>query len=210
MTRRSRLLAGAGCLLLALLTLALAGAWLCSGTACRTPEVDSKLLATFAGLRDAPLDRVASLVTWLGSILLLGPLVAALAVQRLIAGRRREAAFLLLSLGGATLLGQAVKIGAARPRPDLHEVLGALPDTASFPSAHAMQAMAGLLALALLSPPPARCAALVVAALLALLVGATRLYLQVHFPTDVLFGLIAGGLWTIGVGLLLKMPFGWR
>ncbi len=208
--RIRRPIAGAGCLLLALLTLALAAAWLCPGSRCRVPALDAALLSALAAARSPVLDVAAGLVTWLGSILLLGPLAAGLAVHRLRAGRWREAVLPVCSLGGALAVGQIVKAWAARPRPALHEVVGMLPDGASFPSGHALQAMAGWLAIALSCPPPARRPALVAARLLAVLVGATRLYLQVHFPTDVLFGLIAGALWASGVALLMNMSSNWR
>jgi undecaprenyl-diphosphatase len=111
----------------------------------------------------------------------------------------RVLAFLPLALLGATALAQAAKVLVARPRPDLFPALVAMPADASFPSAHAMQATA--FALAWLLRPGARPGPLAaaVAVLLVLAVAGSRVYLQVHFPTDVLFGMTAAALWVVAL-----------
>src|SRR5262245_24574649 len=113
--------------------------------------------------------------------------------------RRRNAALMVLaSSAGGTLITHLTKIGFARPRPDLvpHEVYV---DTMSFPSGHAMMSAVVYLTLgALLARTEARRRVkiyiLAMAVLLTLLVGASRIYLGVHWPTDVLAG------WALGAG----------
>ena len=82
--------------------------------------------------------------------------------------------------------------------------------TLSFPSGHAMVSAAVYLSLAVLAarlvrPRHAKVYVVAVAATLTVAVGVTRVYLGVHYPTDVLAGWIAGGLWALlcGVAALL-------
>ncbi|ADH64974.1 phosphoesterase PA-phosphatase related protein [Allomeiothermus silvanus DSM 9946] len=108
-----------------------------------------------------------------------------------------------LSLGGAAVLNQASKLFFARARPHLFPQLTPEHDY-SFPSGHTMASLALVLALyTLLAPRFPRAARWVLALGLpwALLVGLSRLYLQVHYPSDVLAGWALSVLWVIGVGL---------
>jgi undecaprenyl-diphosphatase len=116
------------------------------------------------------------------------------------------AAFVTMSLAGGTLLGVFLKDLYGRPRPDLvaHVVAVATP---SFPSGHAMQAAIVWLTLgALLSRAvPGRAGRLYVlgaACALTLAVGSSRVYLGVHWPTDVLAGWCVGSAWAMGCWLV--------
>lgn len=118
----------------------------------------------------------------------------------LLARRFRAALFTALAVPGGILLSTLMKIGYDRPRPDLvpHE---AMVYTASFPSGHAMMSAVTYLTLAALLSrvqPEMRLKAylLTMALLLTLLVGASRVYLGVHWPTDVLAGWTAGAAWA--------------
>ena len=155
-----------------------------------------------------------AIVTHFGSIWLLLPLAGAGAVWLGFRGRRRESGFLLLALLGATALAQLVKLWVARPRPDLYAMsfVPPLPMPAdwSFPSAHSMQAAALATALFLVltrqraewhNPLTATLAMLVAA--LVVSVGLSRIYLQVHFPSDVLAGILAGAFWVLGLHAMM-------
>ena len=121
------------------------------------------------------------------------------------------AAFVVVSLAGGTLLGALLKDLYDRPRPDLVAHLVAVA-TPSFPSGHAMQSAIVWLTLgALLSRAvpgrPARLYVLGAACALALAVGSSRVYLGVHWPTDVLAGWCIGSAWAMGcwlVAVLMK------
>lgn len=113
--------------------------------------------------------------------------------------RRGHAAMMVLgSVASGTLVSQLLKVGFARPRPDLvphaTEVF-----TASFPSGHAMMSAVVYLTLGTLlarteSRRRVKSYVMAVAAVLTLLVGLSRIYLGVHWPSDVVAG------WALGAG----------
>lgn len=168
---------------------------------CSVPAIDRTILDVLHSLRTPALDAFFAGVTWLGSMFVLLPVASVLAAWLWRRGRQRSAGVIALSLGGAWLLAHAAKAVIARPRPELHEALVAMPEDLSFPSAHTLQATAFALAVALafrqgwLWP---------VTALVVALVALSRLWLQVHFPSDVVFGFAAALCWTLGAHVLLE------
>ncbi len=153
--------------------------------------------------RNPWLDSLFAAVTWFGSLAVLLPL-ALLVWWR---GRGdRNAAFVALALIGASALGHLAKLVAARPRPELFPPLIQMPEDWSFPSAHAAQVTA--FALAWLLRPGAAPGRIEIAVLFATVtaVFASRLYLQVHFPSDVVAGALLATLWVL---LLRRLP-AWR
>ena len=166
----------------------------------RLPAWDQAGLALAHAARAPWLDSLFAIVTWLGSLAVLLPL--ALLVWWRWRGAR-SAAFVALALVGASALGHLVKLIAARPRPDLFPPLIAMPEDWSFPSAHAVQVTAFALAW-LLRPgtSPGRMEIVVLVAA-AVLVCTSRLYLQVHFPSDVLAGALLATLWVV---FLRRLP----
>jgi len=118
---------------------------------------------------------------------------------------RREALLLVALLLSERLLVTLLKLLFGRSRPD---PLGHLDSvhTLSFPSGHSTNAMTLALGLALLlAPERHRKPALAAALLFAFAVGATRLVLGVHWPSDVAAGWALGALWTM---LLLRLTAG--
>lgn len=120
----------------------------------------------------------------------------------LVLTRKRHAAWMVLvSVTGGMLVSNLLKWGFARPRPDLvpHATVVY---TQSFPSGHAMLSAAVYLTLgALLARTQARkrvkAYLLAVAAALTLVVGISRVYLGVHWPTDILAGWAMGAGWAL-------------
>lgn len=147
------------------------------------------------------LEIAARDITSLGSAAVLF-LVVALSLGYLLVTRRPGPAILLVvAVGGGQILSSLLKIGFSRVRPDLvpHSV-----DvyTASFPSGHAMLAAVTYLTLAaiLASVERERRRRLYVlgaAVFLTILVGTSRVYLGVHWPTDVLAGWCLGSAWAV-------------
>jgi len=117
--------------------------------------------------------------------------------------RLAEAAWLAVSLLGASLIDWVLKAVIDRPRPQIVPHLAQV-SNASFPSGHAMiSAAVYLTAGAMLCEAlPRRRGRLVVmgfAGALVVLIGASRVYLGVHWPSDVLAGWCLGGLWALAV-----------
>ena len=161
---------------------------------------DSPVAAWLADHRVGWLTATMRAVTQLGSLRLIAPLVALTALLLLVRARRPAAAALLVTAAaGASLLVVLVKLLIGRARPEVDGVL-VLADSFSFPSAHSAQAVATYGAFAYLAGHAAprwgqRVAAWTAAALIALLVGFSRLYLDVHWLTDVLGGYALGAAW---------------
>lgn len=178
----------------------------CPGGQCVVPAVDATGLSLAHGWRSAWLDMFAASVTWAGSLYVLLPLALVLAWRDARLCGWKRAAFLPLALLGAAAVVHLAKLIVARPRPDLFPPLTMMPTDASFPSAHAMQVTA--LVLALLLRPGFRPGGAAWSAGVALvaLVGLSRIYLQVHFPSDVLIGIAVGALLVLA---LRELPF-WR
>jgi undecaprenyl-diphosphatase len=175
----------------------------CPAGDCRPTGADRLILSALEAHRLPYLDAFFRGVTWLGSIAVLLPLALLLAWRYAQRGMRGAALLMSGSLAGAWLLAQLGKLLVGRPRPELHPALIEMPSDPSFPSAHAVQIAAVALAWALAPGTRRTLEQLAAAASVVLLVALSRLYLQVHFPSDVLFGLIAAGAWVLGLHLLV-------
>lgn len=138
--------------------------------------------------------------TALGSNGVLSTLMLAGSGLLAFARRRTGAAFLLASSCGALGLNIAAKHWIERPRPDLVPHAARV-FTSSFPSSHATVSAAACLAVALLlaqaRPDPLfKAFAAAMALMFAALIGVSRVYLSVHWPTDILAGWALGVTWT--------------
>jgi undecaprenyl-diphosphatase len=140
-------------------------------------------------------------ITSLGGATVLTLMTIAVTGFLLIDAKRGAAILVLGSVIGGVALSSILKLGIDRPRPDLVAHLVEV-HTASFPSGHAMLSAVVYLTLgALLSrverPRRIKIYVLSVAVILALLIGVSRVYLGVHWPTDVLAGWCAGATWAV-------------
>jgi membrane-associated phospholipid phosphatase len=168
-----------------------------AGTA---PGLDRRLVADAVAVRTGPLTTVAHGASLLGrSWLLIG--LAALIGLALLRPLGIRAWTPLLAVVGADALQNVVKALVNRPRPGVAHLEHVT--SSSFPSGHATQSTAFLVALLALvwtsGSGVARAAATLSAVALACAVGASRVYLGVHYPTDVAAGIILGGAWAAGV-----------
>ncbi|WP_315919132.1 phosphatase PAP2 family protein [Mesorhizobium sp. SP-1A] len=140
-------------------------------------------------------------VTSLGSISILAPVTAATVGYFLVTRRPRTALFMFLAVAGGQLIGTLTKLGVERPRPELVSHLMDV-STYSFPSGHALMSAVtyltlGSLAARSLDGRAARAYVLLLAVAVTLLVGFSRIYLGVHWPSDVLGGWFAGFAWAL-------------
>jgi undecaprenyl-diphosphatase len=147
------------------------------------------------------LEEMGRDATALGGVAVLTFITVAAVVYLLLAGKRRAGLFVAVSVTSGILLSSALKAGFDRPRPDLVPH-GSIVHTASFPSGHSMMAALVYLTLgALLArlQPRRRLKVylLSLAVLVTLAVGVSRVYLGVHWPTDVLAGWSAGAGWAM-------------
>lgn len=138
--------------------------------------------------------------TALGGVSLLVFLTVAVAAFLLMQRKSHAALFVVVAVASGMLLSTLLKTGFDRPRPDLVPH-GSIVHSASFPSGHSMLAAVTYLTLgALLARvQPSRLLKvylLSVAVLLTVAVGVSRVYLGVHWPTDVLAGWTAGAVWA--------------
>jgi membrane-associated phospholipid phosphatase len=174
---------------------------------------DSSITSWMVGHRNQGWTTLARVLSTLGSQTVLLPLTAAVALALLARRRFELAALLIAAWGGALLLYNLTKYFVHRPRPPSHIWLTDVGKTTSFPSGHATQSLATLVALALvgtawISKP--RWPALLLPIVLAAGVGWSRVYLGVHWTSDVLAGWLIGAawitivLWLAGIELVIE------
>ena len=139
-------------------------------------------------------------ITALGSPTVLGLVVAAVAGFLLLQVRYRTATVVVLTALSGELVSSALKYAFNRPRPTIVSHLRVVL-SASFPSGHAMESAVvyltlGAMLMRLADRRLTKLYCLVIAMLLTFLVGISRVFLGVHYPTDVIGGWIVGFAWA--------------
>lgn len=173
-----------------------------------TRDLDEWLLLTLRSPTDPANPRgpwwVQTLfqdITSLGSTTVVTLITVAVLGYLVIDGKRAMALLVLVSVAGGATVSSLMKIGFDRPRPDLVAHLVDV-QTLSFPSGHAMVSAVTYLTLGALliqvhSRKRLKAYILGVAIVLTLLIGLSRIYLGVHWPTDVIAGWSTGAAWAI-------------
>ena len=166
--------------------------------------LDVRARAMVHSLVSPGLTRVMLAASLVGgpSVLVPAGIVAALAFFS--RGWRRGALLVVITLAGAGLLNWVLKLSFARVRPEAFFEYYPLPISPSFPSGHSLFAASVFGGLAALLSPRLRTHAMRVAVwtgavALAGLVGISRVYLGVHYPSDVLAGYSVGLIWVSSV-----------
>jgi membrane-associated phospholipid phosphatase len=149
------------------------------------------------------LDRIMLFFSLIGYRFGVVPLDIAIGLLFLWRRRWGDLFFWILAVGGAAALNVAAKYAFGRVRPELW--MSIAPETTySFPSGHAMGSMALVASLVVLAWPTRwRWPAIIGGGLFALVVGLSRVYLGVHYPSDILAGWTASLAWVLGVSVLL-------
>ncbi len=145
-------------------------------------------------------------ITSFGSVFAISFIVLVVAGWLVLAKKGRAAVLLLAAAGGGTLLVSLLKASFERPRPDL-VAHGAQVFTSSFPSSHALVSTTVYLTLGVIvmrysDRLALKSYALIVPLVLAVLIGLSRVYLGVHWPTDVLAGWALGAAWACFIWLV--------
>lgn len=146
------------------------------------------------------LERLMVEVTMLGTWIVVLSIVSIAALFLWLTRHRYSAALLLVATAGGIGLNNILKIGFSRPRPHIFE-WGTTVSSSSFPSGHAMSATVvyvtvAYLAARLQKTHVARLATLAVAGVFVAAICFSRLYLGVHYPSDVAAGVIIGLAWA--------------
>ncbi|SDB56897.1 phosphatase PAP2 family protein [Bauldia litoralis] len=174
-----------------------------------TSTIDSAILLALRNPADLAdplgpkwLEEMMRDFTALGGVGVLTLIIIGTAVYLLLIRKRRAALAMTVAVAGGMLASSLLKLGFSRPRPELvpHE---AFVYTTSFPSGHSMMSAVVYLTLAVMvarvqTDWHARVFVLAAAVFVCLLVGVSRVYLGVHWPTDVLAGWALGSAWAIG------------
>lgn len=158
------------------------------------------------------LTSLMEFFTFLGSavalLLLLIVSVALMIWQK----KRWESLFLIIGIAGGSLFNQLLKLIFHRQRPTLHRLI--IESGYSFPSGHSMDSfifygMLCMLFFMFLRSRIAKGIIILISIFIIMMIGLSRIYLGVHFPSDVLAGYAAGGVWLticlIGLKLVLEI-----
>jgi undecaprenyl-diphosphatase len=174
-------------------------AWLAENVAAQhTVKFDSSVRAAVHSFASPALTHLMFAISFMGSSGLVVCALVAFALFRHFEWRR-AAIWLAVTLAGALVLELTLKFAFHRPRPV--PFFGPVPRTYSFPSGHSLLSfcfygvLAGLLSGRVRSMP-ARVLIWLFAALMVLSIGLSRIYLGVHYPSDVLAGYLTGTIWA--------------
>ena len=176
-----------------------------------TRQFDSAVRLFVHAHSSAGLTACMRFVTLFGSPLFVSIAALAACVALWLTGRRRKALLIVMTLLGGSLLMWVLKISFQRPRPEPFFDTR-VPQSYSFPSGHALLAFCLCGAGAALFAADqerrwVRALIWTVAAVLVLAVGFSRIYLGVHYPSDVVAGYLGALAWVLGVGIAYRK---WR
>lgn len=153
----------------------------------------------------APITALARVLSLMGSLWILIPLCTAAVVRFMLLRKRRQAVFLGAALAGATVVNDLLKFVVHRSRPE--PFFGTAPESFSFPSGHVAfsASLYGALAFVVaanIGRVTLRAGVWVAVALLVFAIGWSRIYLGVHYPTDVIAGLLVAIFWLSSLRVL--------
>lgn len=173
-----------------------------------TMQLDEQVLMTINGWSNKFLDSFLPIATDIGGMVGVAVLTLLLMTVLIYRKEYRRALLIIVSVGGATILNMMLKAVFERARPDLWARL--VEETGySFPSGHAMASAAlGIALVVALWHSRWRWWSVGFATVYILFVGFSRLYLGVHYPSDIIAGWLVSGAWVLAVALLIRSRFG--
>ncbi|WP_216651783.1 phosphatase PAP2 family protein [Paenibacillus sp. NEAU-GSW1] len=164
----------------------------------RISGFDRRLINSLQGMESSQWTAAMKALGSLASGIPVAVIIAAVLLVFLVTKRFRQAVLFFTVLAGSQAMNMALKAGFQRERPDIHRIIE---ETGySFPSGTAMSAFAlfAVMTFLLWRAIPSRIGRGLLLALCVLLiasVGASRVYLGVHYPSDIIAGYLASGLW---------------
>ena len=160
-----------------------------------TLQFDQELRSRVHSTASGPLTAIAIGASYLGSLKVIIPLSLVIIAGLLLVQRRHGAAALGAAMAGAILLNWGFKHAFHRIRPQ--PFIGIDPESFSFPSGHAFFALCFYGAVLLILRDEIRGVSVwsALAAILIIAIGWSRIYLGVHYPTDVVGGYFVGVFW---------------
>lgn len=175
-------------------------------------QFDDAIIKWVQGAITPQLTGIMKIFTFLGSTAALLSLLIISVFLMLWQKKRWETLFLVIALSGGVLFNQLLKWMFHRQRPALHRLIE---ETGySFPSGHSMVSfifygMLGMLFFMFLRNRTPKIVIAITTIALILMIGISRVYLGVHYPSDVLAGFAAGGAWLticlMGLRLVLEL-----
>ena len=157
-------------------------------------KIDTRVAIAVHHHQNVVFDVLAIALTLIGSAPILITSIAAVCLWSYRRGRRSYILIIVANCTIAWILNPLLKLFFERARPTLFEVI-TRPDTYSFPSGHSMSAVVvygALAAITIALRPTARPIAVLVAMILIIGIGLSRVYLGAHWPMDVVAGWAAG------------------
>jgi undecaprenyl-diphosphatase len=187
----------------ALISLLCAAGFICMAFLYSSPfmnSLDSSIISFVQGMESSAMTGIMKFFTFIGA----GLPIVIIAVFILIIlyfafGHRRELILFAIAVVGSALLNVLLKLLFHRARPDMHRIIEVT--GFSFPSGHAMAAFSLYAILIFLlwkhaSTGFARVLLLLIGSACIAVIGLSRIYLGVHYPSDVIAGYLASGFWV--------------
>lgn len=179
----------------------------------RLNDFDQRIINWILSTVSPQLTIIMKFFTTLGSIIVLFPLLVFSGGLMIWQKKRWEALFMVIALGGGILFNLLLKWIFQRERPTSHRLIEE--SGYSFPSGHSMASfilygMIGMLCFMFLRSGAPKAIIAIVTVVNVVLIGVSRVYLGVHYPSDVLAGFAAGGVWLTICFLGLRLVLDYR
>ncbi|KMY51368.1 phosphatase PAP2 family protein [Peribacillus loiseleuriae] len=162
-------------------------------------QFDQSVISFIQGFESSALTSIMKLFTFIGSftVMLIIFLMSLLVLYKVFKYRTELILFVVVIIG-TSVLNQVLKAIFHRARPDFHRLIEV--SGYSFPSGHAMNAFAvyGILTFLLWRHLPTRLGRtvlMIISSLFIIMIGTSRIYLGVHYPSDIIGGYFASGFW---------------